>query len=289
MADPPDAATRSRPVVRGPGQLADIDVLVVEEPLEIRVEERALAVTMRTPGSDLELAAGFLLAEGVVDGADDLVSLAHLPGDVDGNTVVARVAGGVEAHLEAIERASRDLYASSACGICGSVSLDRVEMLATFPVEPRGAARRRIGRATRGPTVAATHVRTDGRHPRRGAREPQRPDRGRARGCGSAQCGRQGVGVASTAGCAPRARPTPSGERSCRVRDRAQGEGRRGRRHRSHRCSIHVVGGSRGTVWDGPRGVSASATVDALLLTVRLLDRTNARPKWKYPRTFSVS
>lgn len=134
MAVPPEAATQSRSVQRGPAGVPDVDLLVVEEPLEIRVEERSIAVTMRTPGSDLELAAGFLLSEGIIDGSDDLLSLAHLPGDPDGNTVVARVAGGVEAHLEAIERASRELYASSACGVCGARSLDRVELLASFPV-----------------------------------------------------------------------------------------------------------------------------------------------------------
>ena len=130
------AATRQRPVRRGPGDAPATDVLVVEEPLEIRVEEHSIAVTMRTPGDDLSLAAGFLLTEGVIDGLDDLVSLAHLPGDDDENTIVARVAGGVEAHLAAIQRASRELYATSACGICGKASLDRVELLASWPVGP---------------------------------------------------------------------------------------------------------------------------------------------------------
>lgn len=102
----------------------------MEEPLEIRVEERAVAVTMRTPGDDLDLAAGFLWTEGVIDGADDLVALAHLAGDPAGNTVVARVAGGVEAHLDALRRATREWYATSACGICGKASLDRIRLLA---------------------------------------------------------------------------------------------------------------------------------------------------------------
>lgn len=136
LAPDADVATRTRPVVRGPGQTADIDRLVVEEPLEIRVEERSIAITMRTPGADRELAAGFLLSEGILDGPDDLTSLAHLPGDAAGNTIIARVAGGVEAHHQAIERASRELYASSACGVCGTVSLDRVELVARFPVAP---------------------------------------------------------------------------------------------------------------------------------------------------------
>ena len=110
--------------------------MVREQPLEIRVEERSIAVTMRTPGDDLDLAAGFLLTEGIVDGADDLLGIEHLAGDPEGNTVVARLAGGVEAHLATIERATRELYASSACGICGKASLDRIRILAP-PVERR--------------------------------------------------------------------------------------------------------------------------------------------------------
>jgi FdhD protein len=133
-----DVQTESRRVSRwreGRLEPDQPDPIVREQPLEIRVEERSLAVTMRTPGDDLDLAAGFLFTEGVIDGPDDLVGLGHLPGDGYGNTVIARVAGGVEAHLQAIERASRELYATSACGMCGKVSLDRIRMLAP-PVQP---------------------------------------------------------------------------------------------------------------------------------------------------------
>ncbi|MEZ4240306.1 MAG: formate dehydrogenase accessory sulfurtransferase FdhD [Myxococcota bacterium] len=131
----PGEPTAVRRVVRWPEGAPTDDVLAREEPLEIRVEDRAVAVTMRTPGADLDLAAGFLFTEGIVDGADDLVALEHLPGDADGNTVVARVAGGVEAHAEAVERATRALYATSACGICGKASLERIRLLAP-PVRP---------------------------------------------------------------------------------------------------------------------------------------------------------
>lgn len=106
----------------------DHDVLAVEEPLEIRVEGRPLAITLRTPGHDLELAAGFLLTEGVIDGRDDLVALRHVdpPGDARGNTVDAVLAGGVEAHRAAVDRATRELYATSSCGLCGKASVDRL-------------------------------------------------------------------------------------------------------------------------------------------------------------------
>jgi len=104
------------------------DHVAVEEPLEIRVEGRAVAITMRTPGDDLDLAAGFLYTEGVIDGPDDLVALrkVDVPGDVQGNTVDAVLAGGVEAHREALDRATRELYATSSCGICGKASIDRL-------------------------------------------------------------------------------------------------------------------------------------------------------------------
>lgn len=139
------ASTARRRVVRWPDGAEVDDVVVREEPLEIRVEDRAIAVTMRTPGDgadeDRELAAGFLLTEGIVDGADDLIALDHLAGDPTGNTVVARVAGGVEAHAEAIARATRELYATSACGICGKASLDRIHLMApppapSWPMDP---------------------------------------------------------------------------------------------------------------------------------------------------------
>lgn len=121
---------RDHHVLRGPGERRDTDVLAVEEPLEIRVEDRSVAVTMRTPGDDLDLAAGFLCTEGILDGADDLHALDHLAGDPSRNIVVARVAGGVEAHLEALTRATREFYATSACGICGKTSIDRIAALA---------------------------------------------------------------------------------------------------------------------------------------------------------------
>ena len=65
------------------------DEVAVEEPLELRVEGESLLVTMRTPGHDVELAAGLLYTEGVIDGADDLVAVAHIddPADARGNTI----------------------------------------------------------------------------------------------------------------------------------------------------------------------------------------------------------
>jgi FdhD protein len=105
------------------------DVLAVEEPLEIRVDGRPLAVTMRTPGDDLDLAAGFLLTEGVIDGIDDLAGLDHCrdPNRADAaNVVLAVLAAGARADPARFERARREMYAASSCGLCGKATIDRV-------------------------------------------------------------------------------------------------------------------------------------------------------------------
>jgi FdhD protein len=107
------------PTYRHPNGPAEDDVCV-EEPLELRVEGEPAAITMRTPGDDLDLAAGFLLTEGVIDGPDDLRALAI----VGENTVDARLADGVPA-LRA-RSADRAMYATSSCGICGKASIDRL-------------------------------------------------------------------------------------------------------------------------------------------------------------------
>src|SRR5438094_7622919 len=67
--------------VRGRARTTDIDRAATEEPLEIRLHDRSFAVIMRTPGADRELAAGFLLAEGVIRNADDLGTIAHCTDD----------------------------------------------------------------------------------------------------------------------------------------------------------------------------------------------------------------
>ena len=104
------------------------DEVAVEEPLELRVEGESLLVTMRTPGHDVELAAGLLYTEGVIDGADDLVAVAHIddPADARGNTMDTRLAGGVRRGETTLLSSQRAMFASSACGICGGATVDRV-------------------------------------------------------------------------------------------------------------------------------------------------------------------
>lgn len=145
------APAEPRAIVPGPHAEHDADLVAVEAPLEIRAEERTLGILMRTPGHDRALAAGLLMSEGVIDHASDLAALDHLAGDPDANTIVARFAAGVEAHAEALERARREGFTSSACGVCGRAAIDRA-LLGSRPVRPAAlpdAAVRRLPAALR--------------------------------------------------------------------------------------------------------------------------------------------
>lgn len=115
------------------------DEISVEEPLEIRVEGRPTAITLRTPGHDLELAAGFLYSEGVIEAFHDLAAIAHIAQAQDprANTVDTRLHGGVEAHHIAIERTTRERFANSSCGVCGKTSIDRLLIGAPPIANPR--------------------------------------------------------------------------------------------------------------------------------------------------------
>ncbi|MEQ8764690.1 MAG: formate dehydrogenase accessory sulfurtransferase FdhD [Planctomycetota bacterium] len=103
------------------------DELVVEEPLEIRVGGVALAVTMRTPGHDRELVAGFLLSEGIVKSTAELAGIGHCwdPETPELRNVVD-VTRSDDAALD-LEALRRNVYASSSCGLCGTVTLASVE------------------------------------------------------------------------------------------------------------------------------------------------------------------
>lgn len=118
-----DGETRRRP-----------DTLAAEEPLEIRVGGRPLAVTMRTPGHDVELAHGFLLTEGVIGDRED-VSTARYCDSVDEhgrntyNVLDIALAPGVAAPDDSVERR---FYTTSSCGVCGKASLDAVRTRTRF-------------------------------------------------------------------------------------------------------------------------------------------------------------
>jgi len=169
LAPPPPAdpdleeAVRELPLVRWAGADAHVadDAVAREEPLEIRIGPAPVAVVMRTPGHDRELALGFLVTEGVVGSAAEVASIRHCSlapapvaagvdagaegaggggadagaetdadrsDDAADNVVRAGLAPGVEVDLEALRR---NLYASSSCGICGKASIEAA--LATAP------------------------------------------------------------------------------------------------------------------------------------------------------------
>jgi FdhD protein len=128
-ASAPPHATAAVDVRRLPGG-ADRDLIAVEEPLEIRVDGEPIAVTMRTPGNDEELALGFCLTEGIP--ATD----ARLPADLAANTVEVAASGFDPS------RSRRTFYTSSSCGVCGKGALEAVAVEA-----PRVEARLTIAPA----------------------------------------------------------------------------------------------------------------------------------------------
>src|SRR5215204_2466699 len=101
-------------VRRLPGGVEELDRVAVEEPLEIRIGGRPVAVTMRTPGHDEELAIGFCLSEGLRPLAG------RLPDDLAANTVE------VEAPGADLDRLQRSFYTSSSCGVCGKGALESI-------------------------------------------------------------------------------------------------------------------------------------------------------------------
>ncbi|KRV49589.1 formate dehydrogenase family accessory protein FdhD [Wenjunlia vitaminophila] len=134
--------TARRPVVRvRDGEVSRrVDTLVAEEPLEIRLNGKPLAITMRTPGDDFALAVGFLVSEGVVADASDVSRIAYCAGaTADGsntyNVVDVRLAPGVPVPDITLER---NVYTTSSCGLCGKASLDAVRTTARWPVAGPG-------------------------------------------------------------------------------------------------------------------------------------------------------
>ncbi|MTE21631.1 formate dehydrogenase accessory sulfurtransferase FdhD [Streptomyces sp. TRM43335] len=121
------------------------DTLVAEEPLEIRLNGRPLAVTMRTPGDDFALAAGFLVSEGVLGRPEELANIVYCAGateQADGttrnsyNVVDVRLAPGTPVPDITLER---NVYTTSSCGLCGKASLDAVRTTARWPIADGGA------------------------------------------------------------------------------------------------------------------------------------------------------
>ncbi|WP_406690052.1 formate dehydrogenase accessory sulfurtransferase FdhD [Saccharopolyspora sp. ID03-671] len=130
--------TVRRPVlrIRGDKRSQRPDTLAAEEPMEIRVGGRPLTITMRTPGHDFDLAAGFLVSEGVVRSGSDIAGIRYCLGTAeDGsntyNVVDVLLAAGVAAPDASLER---NFYTTSSCGLCGKASLDAVRTTSTWQV-----------------------------------------------------------------------------------------------------------------------------------------------------------
>ena len=131
------AVTRSIDRVDGNRQSVD-DHIAVEEPLEIRVAGETVAVTMRTPGDDRWLTAGFLIAEGIVSDVEELSRSYHCGSPAEegyGNTIDVLPAAGVVLPLDRTEASRRGTLTTAACGVCGRLSIEDLEARCE-PVEP---------------------------------------------------------------------------------------------------------------------------------------------------------
>jgi FdhD protein len=125
---------------------ARADLLAAEEPLGIRVDGTALTMTMRTPGDDVELAAGFLVGEAIVRGRDDIAGMKVCDGttcghldhtdDEIGNIVDVALAPGVAVS----PGARRNFMTTSACGVCGKASIEDICVLPQAPLSADGTA-----------------------------------------------------------------------------------------------------------------------------------------------------
>jgi FdhD protein len=131
--------TARRRVIRwtlGEPPVRNEDLLAAEEPLEIRVGDRPLAVTMRTPGHDFDLAAGFLVSEGVITRASQLSTVRYCAGATEEgvntyNVLDVTLAPGVAPPDPSLERS---FYTTSSCGLCGKASIDAVRTQSAYEV-----------------------------------------------------------------------------------------------------------------------------------------------------------
>jgi FdhD protein len=126
--------------IRGEHRTTRPDTVAAEEPLEIRLGGKPLAVTMRTPGHDFDLVHGFLATEGVITGPDDVAALRYCDSvDADGrntyNVVDVDLAPGIEAPDTALDR---NFYTSSSCGVCGKASIDAIRTKTRYVVAGDG-------------------------------------------------------------------------------------------------------------------------------------------------------
>lgn len=124
---------RTTPEAERPSRRRD-DLLAVEEPLEVRVNGESFSVTMRTPGDDFDLVAGFLVSEGLIWAATQLRTMRYCAGRDESGLQAYNV---IDAALDATAvlpsaASARHVYTSSSCGICGTASIDAVSRASRF-------------------------------------------------------------------------------------------------------------------------------------------------------------
>jgi FdhD protein len=144
---PPGSKTQAQVWVVEHGKMRSrSDQLATEEPLEIRLvsPQKTVAVTMRTPGADFELAVGFLYSEGVVKSRADIDRISYcVDPDVDGeqryNIVNVALRAGLSVNLQPLER---HFFTTSACGVCGKASLEALRATVGGNAEPNGSISR---------------------------------------------------------------------------------------------------------------------------------------------------
>ena len=128
--------TVGQPTVTAP------DTLVAEEPLELRVGGRAIAVTMRTPGDDMDLLAGFLVGEGVIRHREDLREMRYCAGvDDEGHNTYNVLDAHLATHVDEVPMSlQRALVTTSACGLCGKATIDGVEVTSPYDLRADGTS-----------------------------------------------------------------------------------------------------------------------------------------------------
>ncbi len=117
--------------IEGDSSVSFQDLLAVEDPLEIRLGEKTISITMRTPGHDPELAAGFLFTEGILDGTHQIREIRHSK-----NSITVQLNPEVEVDFE---RLQRNFYTTSSCGVCGKASIEALRMQGC-PILPRSSS-----------------------------------------------------------------------------------------------------------------------------------------------------
>ncbi len=139
-----ESHTRTVQVLRSEGEAHEEDVVAVEEPLEIRLGmtrrgmrgQKSISITMRTPGSDAELAVGFLHGEGLIRHPREVTEVRHCGDPDEGrenrNVIRVELADDVEVDLS---RLQRNFYTTSSCGVCGKSSLEALELTGYRPID----------------------------------------------------------------------------------------------------------------------------------------------------------